>query len=78
MPTPKQTRHHYEKITRAYRALSKALNDAHNAKVLVYEDYREESPCYTKYEMEDRILKTTEKALAQAMRDEISEKVGWR
>jgi hypothetical protein len=48
-----------------------ALNDAHDAKVIVYADYKSESPCCSLYESWDRFKATTEKQLAEAMRTEI-------
>lgn len=73
MPTPKQVRYHYRRVQRAYEKLANALNDAHNCDVLVYENYPDESPCSTNYQTKQRMDKTMEKALAQAMRDEIME-----
>lgn len=70
-PTPKQVRYHYGKIMSLHRKLAHALNRAHAAKVLVYTSYQEESPCSTHYQTDDRIDKTCEKALANAMRQEI-------
>lgn len=54
------------------------MSEAHRAGVLQYLDYAEESPCQTNYETWTRILKTTEKSLVNAMREEISKKVGWK
>ena len=73
MPTPKQTRYHYKRIRKAHNALTVALNEAHDARVLVYDsqEYKDESPCATNWQTEERIKATTEKALAQAMREEI-------
>lgn len=71
MPTPKQVRFHFAKIARLRWRLQWALNEAHEAKVIVYEDYTDQSPCSTLSETWERIKATTEKQLAQAMRDEI-------
>ena len=71
MPTPKQVRHHFGRLSRAYRAMQAALNAAHDAEVLVYKEYEEESPCFTNFQSWERILATTEKQLARAMREEI-------
>lgn len=76
MPTPKQVRFHYGKVMKLYRKLESALNDAHNADVIEYpsDKFADEAPCYLVYKLQDRIRKTTEKALAQAMRSEITSK----
>lgn len=71
MPTPKQVRYHYGRIAKLRAKLQEALNEAHNAQVLMYDDYETESPCKTLYETWDRIKATTEAQLAQAMREEI-------
>lgn len=71
MPTPKQVRHHFGKIARLRAKLQEALNDAHHAEVIVYDDYTTQSPCKTLYETWARIKATTEKQLSQAMREEI-------
>lgn len=70
-PTPKQVRFHYGKVAKLRAQLQAALNDAHQANVIVYTSYKDESPCFTLYETWDRIKATTEKTLAQAMRNEI-------
>lgn len=71
MPTPKQVRFHYGRIAKLRAKLQEALNDAHDAEVIVYASYSDESPCKTLYETWERIKKTTEKQLANAMREEI-------
>lgn len=71
MPTPKQVRYHYGRIERAHDRLQEALNAAHNAEVLKYTDFDNQSPCKTHNQTWERILATTEKQLAQAMRREI-------
>jgi len=71
MPTPKQVRYHYGRIASLRSRLQDALTAAHNADVIEYEHYDNESPCKTLYETWDRIKITTEKALADAMRQEI-------
>lgn len=75
MPTPKQVRFYYRQINSAYERLQTALNNAHARGVIKYnkEKFNEESPCHMLWEVDDRIRKTTEKALAQAMREEIME-----
>lgn len=71
MPTPKMVRYHYRRLRRAWYQLQKALDDAHNADVIKYEKYQEQSPCQTNWETKTRINATTEKQLAEAFRDEI-------
>lgn len=73
MPTPKQVRFHYGRIARLRAKLQEALNEAHHAEVIMYDSklYHEQSPCSTLYITWDRIKATTEKQLAQAMREEI-------
>lgn len=75
-PTPKQVRFHYNKIATLRSRLAHALNDAHDAGVLQYEKYTEESPCCTLVDTWERIKKTNEKQLAQAMREEIRKSRG--
>jgi hypothetical protein len=71
-PTPKQVRFHYKRLRYRWWLLQKALNDAHNANVIEYEDgkFNEQAPCRTSSELRDRINLTTEKARARAFRDE--------
>jgi len=61
--------------------LQQALNEAHDAGVIKYEDYSKESPCFALSLCRERITITTEKALAQSVRDEISAELkkqrGW-
>lgn len=76
MPTPRQVRFHYGKIMRLHHRLANALTEAHSAGVIKYDDdlpnsYTELAPCWAHWECHKRIISTTEKALAQAMRQEI-------
>lgn len=71
MPTPKQVRFHYLKMWKLHRKLALAMNAAHHANVIQYKDFTAESPCSTHCATEDRIDSTTEKQLAQAMKEEI-------
>lgn len=73
MPTPKQVRFHFKRVENAWYRLLDAMTDAHNADVIVYDStkYVEEGPCKAHRETKERFLKTTEKVLAQAMREEI-------
>lgn len=70
MPTPKQVRYHYAKIRRLRWLLIHALNDAHTKGVIDYTD-NNLSPCASHTETWRRVQMTTEKQLAQAMREEI-------
>lgn len=73
MATPKQVRFHYARLRKLTSALSLALNEAHDANVIRYDKdkFQEDSPCKTHWQTQERIRLTTEKALAQAMREEI-------
>lgn len=73
IPTPKQVRYHYKKIHRLHNQLGEALNQAHNAGVIVYEQakYTDEGPCYTHYKTWQRFRDTTKDQLANAMATEI-------
>lgn len=77
MPTPKQVRYHYARIARLRSRLASALVDAYSVDVIVYEDHETESPCAALYEVWRRIKKSTEKQLAQAMREEIKTESDW-
>lgn len=70
-PTPKQVRYHYGKLRNLRFKFIVALNEAHQANVIQYDDYQSQSPCKTFGETWQRVLATTEKQLAQAMREEI-------
>ncbi len=70
MATLKQCRYHYAKIARARYALSKALNDAHTAKVIDYKDGAD-SPCDALWECWERVQKTTSASMATALREDI-------
>ncbi len=70
MPTPKQVRKHYSAIRFFMYRLQCALNAAHDAEVIKYENYNE-GPCHALSEVRDRIEKTTEKARAKAFKDEV-------
>lgn len=73
MPTPKQVRYHYGRVARLRAKLQDALTEAHGAKVIVYPDNEqsEKSPCWALHDCWTRFKASTEKQLAQAMRDEI-------
>ena len=71
MPTPKQVREHYGRVSKLFEKLCDALNQAHHADVIVYGDYATQSPCKCVYEAIDRLNETTKDQLAAAMREEI-------
>lgn len=70
MPTLKQCRYHFKKIARLRYALSKALNDAHTAKVIDYKD-QTLSPCDALYDCWERVGMTTERSIANAVKADI-------
>lgn len=70
MPTLKQCRYHFKKIARARYALANALNDAHNANVIEYKD-QVDSPCDSLWECWERVGRTTEKAMANALKGDV-------
>lgn len=71
MPTPKQVRKHYGAVRYHWWKLQQALNRAHEAKLIDYEDYVTEAPCAAMDTVRLRIDATTEKARAKAMKEEI-------
>lgn len=75
MPTIKQTRESYAKLVRARRIFQRALNEAHHHEVIEYPagTFRENAPCAAFDECWARVIKTTEKQLASAMREELGE-----
>jgi conjugal transfer/entry exclusion protein len=76
MATPKQVRRVMKKIYYYQDKLQDALNEAHNMDVIKYNhdeegSYNKYAPCSPAYECRERVRKTTEAALAEAMRTEI-------
>lgn len=71
MASPIKTKKILRKIYYHRHQLQKALNEAHDNKVIVYENYAEESPCATLYKTADRIDETTKSARAEAFKREI-------
>lgn len=71
MPSPKQVREHYGRVSKLFDRLCDALNVAHAYEVIKYTDYAAESPCKLVYEAIDRFNETTKNQLAAAMREEI-------
>lgn len=78
-PSPRQVRECMKRIIYHERHLSAALHDAHNKGVIEYDNgnYKDEGPCYSLSQVSERVRKTTDKALARAMRREISDQVKW-
>lgn len=70
MPTPKQVRQSYKRIRYHLYQLQKALNHAHEIGVLRYQDYTDQSPCWSLSNCKDRVWDTTKDALAEAARTE--------
>lgn len=76
MATPKQVRTIMKKIYYHQDKLQDALNEAHNKGIIAYPEKEEGSyfkyaPCAPAYECRERINKTTQLALAEAMKSEI-------
>ncbi len=70
MPTPKQVRSHYKSVRYFSYHLRRALSSAHEARVIVYDDYNK-GPIAALMEVMNRIETTTKDARAQAMKDEV-------
>jgi len=72
MPSPKKVREHYKKIRFHLYRLQVALNNAHNADVIIYDrdKFSAEAPCHTTAELRKRIDITTKEAMARAFREE--------
>lgn len=71
-PSPSEVRHHYARVHNLHEKLQQALNDAHNANVIVYEgEFRDVAPCHSHWKTLERFETTTQKQLAAAMRTEI-------
>jgi len=72
--TTKQVRHHYVRVRRAYDRLQQALNDAHTADVIVYDQsqYATLSPCQALHESERRFEASVEKQLLNAIKNELT------
>lgn len=74
MPTAKQTKALYARLVRARRVFQRALDDAHHLELIQYSGpYSELAPCHSFRECWARVVKTTEKQLASAMREELGE-----
>lgn len=76
MATPKQVRAIMKRIYYHQAKLQDALDEAHHKNIIAYNkdeegSYHKYAPCSPTYESRQRVEKTTEKALAQAMRTEI-------
>lgn len=77
-PTPKQVRECIRKILYHEWHLSRAYSHAHTMGVMEYSDYKEQSPCFSLYEAENRSYKTTKDQMAKAFKKEIREKIKLR
>lgn len=71
--TEKKVRAHMHRIWFHLDRLQAALNDAHNADVIVYPDgeYRDCAPCASMDELRKRIRLTTNEQVARAVESEI-------
>lgn len=74
MPTPKQVKYHYKRLLSLRSKLSETITDAKTANVIVYANW-EESPYQALEKVREALLKTTEKARAQAIHDECLEEL---
>lgn len=70
MPASGTVKRHYKRLLSLRRRFQAALNEAHMADVIKYED-QGDSPCDAFWECWERVEKTTGPQLQQAMRDEI-------
>jgi len=76
MATPTETRRIMKKVYYYQIKLQEALTEAHTAKIIVYDhdeegSYHKHAPCSPAYESRQRVDKTTQKQLAEAMKKEI-------
>lgn len=55
--------------------LQHALNDAHNAGLIVYEKYPEQAPCWALYEMERRVVASTQEIIAEMVHQSVKKEV---
>lgn len=54
------------------RQLQSALDQAHDAELIVYEgDFKENAPCWALYELERRVEKTTKEQVSKIIHREI-------
>lgn len=74
MPTPKQVRYHYARVSRLYTRLQGALYQAQDAHVVHFEDFNQ-SPRTDVFKSESKFEAATKDALAEAMRKEIISKI---
>lgn len=70
--TLEQAKKQYYQVIYHIRLLQRALDKAYNSKLIQYENFREESPCDSLYEVEKRFEKTTKDAIAKAFDAEIN------
>lgn len=57
--------------------LQDALNEAHRDGVISYPDesYRDSGPCYSSFDLRDRILRTTKDARAEAFLSDVKREI---
>jgi hypothetical protein len=65
--TEQKVRKHLHRIWFHWARLQKALNDAHNAEIIVYGSYTDEGPCFSLYQLKDRLEATTKDAIAKTL-----------
>lgn len=79
MPTPKQTRYHYKKCRKKFYELLNALNEAHTARVINYEQMKNDkgyfvdtlpSVCDAVYQAKENFDIATKNQLAEAFKTE--------
>lgn len=54
------------------RKLQRVFNKMHDDKVLLYEDFKTQSPCASLWEMEKRFEATTKEQIARAFASEVN------
>lgn len=77
MATEKQYREHLKRIWSHWYRLQRALDYAHRAGVIDYASgkYCEEAPGWASWELRQRIERTTQKGLAEAVQESIRKDV---
>lgn len=69
--TEKTVKRHMSRIWFHLDRLQVALNDAHLADVIAYDDYKLEAPCAAMEDLRERIRCTTNTQVAKAVENEI-------
>ena len=67
----KSVKRHMHRIWFHLDRLQRALNDAHNADVIMYDDYTTEAPCKAMDDLRERVRCTTNAQVAKAVELEI-------